>query len=389
MGHDWRPRVLHLRVCAGTGGGPEKTILNSPRFIQSHGFDASVAYLCPPNDPIRESLQDRAIASQCPLFLLDDHGPFDLRLVFRVVQLCRQLKVDILQAHDYKSNVIAWCVRKLFRCRLATMLHGWTDMTGRMPLYKRIDQHFLKYFETLICVSRDLYEECQRLGIPDHRLHFVPNAIDTESFRREEDPPSAKASILARPDRFLIGSVGRLSPEKGFFELIQAVASLQQQGLPVDLWIAGDGPDRPRLAQQIQSCAQNDSIRLLGQVSNLRPFYQAMDLFVLNSLREGLPNVLLEAMAMETPAIATNVGGIADLIEPGKTGYLIDANQEKGLIQSIHTAVRDPNRGAIMAAEARRRVVCQYGFDARMQKIAAVYRNMLSKSGRCKEIPLR
>lgn len=377
MGHEGRPRVLHLRVCAGTGGGPEKTILNSPRFIQSHGFDASVAYLCPPNDPIRKTLQDRAIASQCPLFLLDDHGPFDVRLVFRVVQLCRRLKVDILQAHDYKSNVIAWCVRKLVRCRLVTMLHGWTDMTGRMPLYKRIDQHFLRYFETLICVSRDLYEECQRLGIPDHRLHFVPNAIDTESFRRVDDSGSAKASLRARPERFLIGSVGRLSPEKGFPGLIQAVASLQQQGLPVDLWIAGEGPDRPRLAQQIRSCAHEDSMRLLGQVSDLRPFYQAIDLFVLNSRREGLPNVLLEAMAMETPAIATSVGGIPDLIEPGKTGYLVAPDEEKGLIQSIREAVRDPNRGAAMAAEARRRIVGQFGFDARMQKIASIYRKTL------------
>jgi glycosyltransferase involved in cell wall biosynthesis len=377
-----RPQVLHLRVCAGTGGGPEKTILNSPRFIRSQGFDASVAYLCSPRDPIGESLRARALAADCLFYLLEDHGPFDVRLIFRVAALCRKLKIDILQSHDYKSNVIAWCVRKLVRCRLVTMLHGWTDMTGRMPLYKRIDQHFLRYFETLICVSKDLYEECQRLGIPNHRLHYVPNAIDTESFRRVEDLRSAKASLCARPDRFLIGSIGRLSPEKGLFELIHAVASLQKQGLPLDLWIAGEGPDRPRLAHKIQACAQEDSMRLLGQVSDLRPFYQAMDLFVLNSHREGLPNVLLEAMAMETPAIATNVGGIADLIEPGKTGYLIETDQEKGLIQSIQAAVRDPNRGAVMASEARRRVVFQYGFDARMQKIAAIYWNMLSKTGR-------
>jgi glycosyltransferase involved in cell wall biosynthesis len=179
----------------------------------------------------------------------------------------------------------------------------------------------------------------------------------------------------------LIGSVGRLSPEKGFAGLIQAVACLQQQGLPVDLWIAGEGPDRPHLAQQIQSCPHENSMRLLGQVSDLRPFYQAMDLFVLNSRREGLPNVLLEAMAMETPAIATHVGGIADLIEPGKTGYLIEPDQEQGLIQSMRDAIGDPNRRAAMAAEARRRIVAQSSFDARMQRIAAIYWKILSRTG--------
>ena len=382
MGNDSRPRVLHLRVCAGTGGGPEKTILNSPRFIQAEGFDASVAYLCPPGDPIRESLRDRAAAANCPLYLLDDHGPFDVRLISRVTRLCRELKIDILQAHDYKSNVLAWCVRKWYRCRLVTMLHGWTDMSGRMPLYKRIDQFFLRYFESLICVSPDLVEECERLRIPKQRLHHVPNAIDVEHFRRRLDPISAKEAIQARPDRFLIGSVGRLSQEKGFDRLIQAVVLLQQQGLPLDLWIAGDGPEREELTRIIGQHTTDGSIRLLGQMADLRMFYQAMDLFVLNSTREGLPNVLLEALALETPSIATRVGGVPDLIKPGRTGYLIEPQDDLELVQSIQRAISSPELGAEMAAAGRKNIVERFGFDARMKKIATIYRDMLEKSTR-------
>ena len=382
MNADTRPQVLHLRVCAGTGGGPEKTILNSPRFIRSHGFDASVAYLCPPRDPIGESLRARALAADCPLFVLDDHGPFDARLIFRVAALCRKLKIDILQAHDYKSNVLAWCVRKLVRCRLVTMLHGWTDMSGRMPLYKRIDQHVLRYFETLICVSRDLFEECQRLHIPVERLHHVPNAIDVEYFRRRMDSAAAKETISARPDRYLIGSVGRLSPEKGFDRLIQAVAQLQQQGLPLDLWIAGEGPERENLSHLIQSHAADGSMRLLGQVSDLRVFYQAMNLFVLNSIREGLPNVLLEALALETPSLATNTGGVSDLIENGQTGLLIEPANPQALLSSLGQALADPEQGAVMAQQARQRIVENYGFEARMKKIATIYRDTLQKGGR-------
>lgn len=381
MGNDSRPRVLHLRVVAGTGGGPEKTILNSPRFIKEEGIDASVAYLCSPRDPIGGLLRDRAIEAECPFHLLEDRGPLDVTLIFRIAKLCRKLGVDIIQAHDYKSNVLACCVRRLHPSSLVTMLHGWTDMSGRMPLYKRIDQFFLRFFETLICVSRDLVDECRRLRIPDERLHLVHNAIDVEHFQRRMDTSTAKGAIQARPNRFLIGSVGRLSAEKGFDGLIRAISQLQQQGLPLDLWIAGEGPEREKLASQIASCAEPGSMRLLGQLKDPIPFYQAMDLFALNSIREGLPNVLLEAMAMETPAMATRTGGVADLIENGHTGYLIKPADSEQLLDSLRRATANPEAGAAMARRARARIVEDFGFGSRMRKIAAIYRKTLETKG--------
>jgi glycosyltransferase involved in cell wall biosynthesis len=234
----------------------------------------------------------------------------------------------------------------------------------------------------LICVSPDLVEECERLRIPKQRLHHVPNAIDVEHFRRRLDSVSAKEAIQARSDRFLIGSVGRLSQEKGFDRLIQAVVLLQQQGFPLDLWIAGDGPEREELTRIIGQHTTDGSIRLLGQMEDLRMFYQAMDLFVLNSTREGLPNVLLEAQALETPAIATKVGGVPDLINPGRTGYLIEPQDDVELAQSIQRAISSPELGAKMAAAGRKNIVERFGFDARMKKIAKIYRDLLGKSTR-------
>ena len=381
MGDEARPRVLHLRVVAGTGGGPEKTILHSPRFIRAEGIDAMVAYLCPPQDPIGQSLLDRAQAADCPFYLLHDHGPLDFGLIIRLVRLCRQLEIDIIQSHDYKSNALAWCVRRFYRCCLITMLHGWTDMSGRMPLYKRIDQWFLPCFESLICVSQDLVEECLRLRIPAQRLHLVHNAIDTEHYRRRREPVLAKKAMKASPDRFLIGSVGRLSPEKGFADLIGAVVSLQNQVLAVDLWIAREGPERGRLNEIIESSPAQGSIRLLGQMEDPRLFFEAMDLFVLNSVREGLPNVLLEAMAMETPAMATDTGGISALLRDGETGYLIPPESHSVLGQALRAAIASPGARTAMASAGRELIERDFGFDARIKKIASIYYRQLQQSG--------
>jgi glycosyltransferase involved in cell wall biosynthesis len=375
-----RSRVLHLRVAAGTGGGPEKTILNSPKFIRQFGYDAQVAYLCPPGDPLAESLRARAQASDCPLTIIEDRGLTDLKVVSRVIQLCKRERIDILQTHDYKSNAIGLIVRRFHRCHLATMLHGWTDMSGRMPLYKKIDQWCLPWYQRLICVSEDLLEECRKLRIPERKLKLVHNAIDHHLYQRRVSVAEAKSSIGARPNRFLIGSVGRLSPEKCFLELIEVVAKLQQEGLAIDLWIAGDGAQRTELQHRIAQLGCSDSIKLLGQLQDTIGFYQAMDLFVLNSMREGLPNVILEAMALEVPIIATAIAGIPSLIQTNVTGQLIEAGDLIALKASIQSAIAGASHQTDMAHRARQAIESRFTFEARMGKMAEIYNTLLDRS---------
>lgn len=370
---------MHLRVAAGTGGGPEKTILNSPKFIRQYGYDAQVAYLCPPADPLADSLKVRAQECDCPLTVIPDRGFWDWRVLTQVRRLCRRERIDILQAHDYKSNFIGLLVRRFHRCHLATMLHGWTDMSGRMPLYKRIDKWCLPGYEALICVSEDLVEECRQLKIPEQKVFLIHNAIDTEQFARRVMTNQAKLTIGAKPERFLIGSVGRLSPEKCFAELIDTVIELQNSGKPVDLWIAGDGAERDALQQKIEKLGRGDSIRLLGQISDTKTFYQAMNLFVLNSIREGLPNVVLEAMALETPVIATRIAGIPALIKNGVTGRLIEPADAIGLRAAIEDAILDARTQVVHAVAARKLIEDQFSFDMRMKKIAAIYDLILKR----------
>jgi glycosyltransferase involved in cell wall biosynthesis len=373
------PRVLHLRVVAGTGGGPEKTIINSPRAIRPHGYDAKVVYLAPPKDAVADSLRSRAAAAQCDLTILEDRGPLDFRLVAKLIRRCRRDRVKILQTHDYKSNAVGLMVRRFHRCRLVTTLHGWTDMTGRMPLYKRIDQWCLPFYESLICVSEDLHAECMRLGIPQRKVHLVHNGIDTTEYRRSQTVDEAKATIGASQVRFLIGSVARLSPEKGFDALIDVVGELQRQGLPLDLWIAGDGPERSNLQSLMQSTLVEGTWKLLGQCTpnHTRSFYEAMNLFVLNSIREGLPNVVLEAMAMSTPVVATRIAGIPTLIEDQQTGFLIEPSNRDHLRETIVRAFSAPDRCQSMIEHARERIESQFSFDLRMRRVASIYDRLI------------
>jgi glycosyltransferase involved in cell wall biosynthesis len=366
-------KMLHLRVVSGTGGGPEKTILNSPRFIKEHGYQAQVVYLCPPDPVIQESLRFRASKLDCPLTIVEDHGAKDFRVVGKLLKICRDQKIQLLQTHDYKSNALGLLLRRFHKMHMASMLHGWTDTSGRMPLYIKIDKWCLPWYEQLICVSEDLVQECKKLRIPDHRIQLVHNAIDLKTYSRSLSIQQAKKDLSvdlnAGP---LIGMVCRLSPEKGINEAIAMVRRFESLGRRLQLWIAGDGPYRGEIEKQIHSMGLQRNVRLLGQLADARPFYQAMDLFLLNSIREGLPNVVLEAMALEVPVVATRVAGVPALIRPGQTGWLIEPQDPAMLDNSVLDCLEGTRTNQFVQS-ARLLIESDFSFDRRMQRVASIY----------------
>lgn len=151
---------------------------------------------------------------------------------------------------------------------------------------------------------------------------------------------------------------------------------MQDSGNLIDLWIAGDGPQRADLQSRIEALGLQQSVRLLAQLSDTKIFYQAMDLFVLNSIREGLPNVFLEAMALEVPVIATRIAGIPDLIRDQETGLLISPNDCYGLKNAITMSMGEAERVQEMVRAARQLIESEYSFDSRMAKVACIYDSM-------------
>jgi glycosyltransferase involved in cell wall biosynthesis len=166
--------------------------------------------------------------------------------------------------------------------------------------------------------------------------------------------------------------VCRLSPEKGINEAIAMVNRLERLGKPSQLWIAGDGPFRGEIEKEISRLGLHKNVRLLGQLADARPFYQAMDLFLLNSIREGLPNVVLEAMALEVPVVATRVAGVPALIRPGQTGWLIEPQDPAMLDNSVLDCL-EGTRTNQFVQNARLLIESDFSFDRRMKKVASIY----------------
>jgi len=373
------PLVLHVRSIAGHGGGPEKTILNSPRFLKQLGYRSACAFLHRPSE--LEALRRRADEAQATLVSVRDGGVLDFGVASRVAKLCRALRPAIWHAHEYKSNILGVIVRRLVPLKLVTTVHGWGSLSDghlKTRAYKAIDKRSLRHFDAVIAVSADIFDECLARGVPSERCHLIRNAIDLGDFRRTLPRSEARQAFPFPVKGCLIGAMGRLAEEKGFGVLIRAVARLIADGHDLSLWIAGEGQLKAELQSLVDGLGCEDRIRLLGHVSPARSFFEALDLFVLSSYDEGLPNVVLEAMAMEVPVVATRVAGIPSLIQDGENGILISSGSVDAICQAVQHMVQNHVLAERLTRNALRTLEEFFSFEKRMRAVARVYESLLA-----------
>ena len=370
-----KPMVLHARMLNGTGGGPDKTIINSPRFLDSLGYECICAFYRPANDPGFSAIRKRANEANANILEIDDGGIFDLSMIKKTIKVCREKQVDIWHGHDYKTNLLGWIVSKFHSMRLITTAHGWVDFSGRLPTYYRYEKRWiLPRYETVICVSSTVMEQAIAGGTPASKCVLIENAIDHEQFSRRREISDAKLADHGVPsDKILIGSIGRLSQEKGFDLLIDAVAELINQGLNLQLVIAGEGPEKENLQSQIEQLGMAEQIKLPGFCQDTRSFYETLDLFVLSSHREGLPNVVLEAMAVGAPVLATAVDGVPRIITDGQDGRLIPAGSTQKIRDAIADLITQPERLASLAQQGTKTIKEKWSFQKRMERVAKIY----------------
>lgn len=367
------PVILHARVVTGAGGGPDKTILNSPRFLRRHGYQCTCLFLRPPEDIQFDAIRRRAEQATAEIVELNDRGPWSWSLVERARRVCEKYDVDVWHAHDYKTNLLGLLVARRRPMKLVTTCHGWVERTWRTALYYQVDRLTLRCYERVVAVSADIESKCRQLGVASDRLVLIENAIDTEQYSRRQAISAAKRVLGWKADQPVIGAVGRLSHEKGFDLLIRAVAQMNASGQEVKLVIAGGGPEQAALEGLIRELGVERQVQLLGFQSDLIPIYEAMDIYVLSSRREGLPNVLLEAMALGVPVVATRVAGVPGLLEDRVNGLLVDAGDVPQLVGAASRLLGDTALRSQLACAGMTTIQTRYSFDVRMQKMAALY----------------
>lgn len=373
-------RVLELRSVRGTGGGPEKTILLSAARHADTAVAVTVCY-------IRDARDDRFLVDGLArdlgihyVEIIERHS-FDWRIWGGLMRLIRKARIEIIHSHDYKTDLLALLLGRVTRAVPMATAHGWIRNTPRERVYARFDKRLLARFPFVIAVSEPIRQELLSHGADPARVRRIKNGVDHVTFRRVPGlRERARRSFGIPEDAILVGAVGRLESEKGFDLLLRAAATLAFAPWVV---IAGEGSQRQALEALATQLGISNRVRLLGHCSDTLSIHHTFDVYAQTSRTEGIPNAVLEAMAVGTPVVATDVGGTYELITDGVHGLLVPPENAEAIASALRDTIISPADTNARTRKARNRIETELSFASRLSALEQLYTQLLLNRRSC------
>jgi glycosyltransferase involved in cell wall biosynthesis len=368
-----RLTVLHV-----VGGGPWGGIGTYLSMLARYGVSDGVTHLLACVN-YRDEWCERLLGTDVEICQLPPHRSWDVRLPGFLTRLTKEVKPDIVHTHGYKADCIASLLKARLRCPIVATAHGWTEATVRDRLYKRLDLLALRRFDQVVGVCNYTCDQVASGGVPQWKVIRVYPGVQVCA-----SPESAPTGpVRSRPSipgvEVLYGCVGRLSPEKGHWLLVKSFADIRARGARAHLVIVGDGSERHNLERLAGRLGVGEHVSFLGYQSNPTDLVRSFDVFVLPSLREGLPFVVLEALSMNVPVLASRVGGVPEVIQSGQIGgLLVERGNVEGLTEGMMTLYRSPVLRRTLAWRGRNLVARQFSPQSVVSEIAGIYENFVS-----------
>lgn len=389
-------------------------ILREILFLKQQGFDIHTASINSPDRPPERLTQDEKREAECThyikasgvsgamkaLFLTLITSPvglvrglasvvklarFDLkRLVLHLFYLVEAMMVGHWMKHHQLNHVhvhfatpastVGLLTKRIFGVSFSFTVHGpdeFYDVTA-YSLREKIEAA-----DFVCCIGFFARSQLMKLSDPAQwdKFEVSPLGIDPDLFRPVAFRPA--------PTPFEVICVGRLVPAKGQHILVSAISELVRRGCNIRLRFVGDGPDRASLESMVRQLHLESQVQFEGSVNQdrIRELYAQADLFALASFAEGIPVVLMEAMAMEIACVTTCITGIPELIRSGTDGILVPASDINALANAIELLLRNPSLRHQLAQAGRRRVIEKYNLELNTAGLGEIFERRFCQAG--------
>jgi L-malate glycosyltransferase len=291
----------------------------------------------------------------------------------RVRRLVRDLRPDLVHALHLTSYGFLAALADVHPCIVSVWGTDILQAPRLSPFHWAITRYALRRADHVTATGARLAEATLRYVPPGKPVTVIPYGVDLEQFCPQPRRPSSDVTI---------GSVGRLSPEKGLHYLLQAFAQIGAEQPRVRLLLAGDGPERQRLERLAARLRLADSVDFLGEIPHeqVPQVLARLDIFAMPSTYEGFGVAAIEAAAMEVPVVASNVYGIPDVVDDGVTGLLVPPKDVSALAQTLRSLTTDEERRRQMGRAARAFVAERYSWEENTAQMEALYREMLERA---------
>ena len=351
------PRLLEVLYSFETGGS-ERIGSVLAEGLTARNWHVIVAATHSSDGPMRAALV--AAGLDCHGLDIEHRGRFGRR--WAIFRLCRHLKPDVLHAQHIPMLLLCFWPAWLAGVRRFVVTEHTDHQLRLRPDLRRRLRRYERWITRITVIhsglSRYLVEE---VGIPEERVRVIVNGVDSDRFAPAARDVVVRRTLGVEDDRIVIGCIARLHPDKDHATLVRAFADMRATGHEIDahLVIIGEGETRVAIESLVREAGLEERVTLLGDRSDIDQLMPQLDVFALTSRTEGLPMVLLEAMACGLPCVATTVGGIPGLLRDGG-GELVEPGDVAGFATALGNLCRERTRRRQLGNAARERVLAEY-----------------------------
>jgi glycosyltransferase involved in cell wall biosynthesis/peptidoglycan/xylan/chitin deacetylase (PgdA/CDA1 family) len=376
-------RILQVAYKSEIYGG-ERVLLDLTRGLTKRGHRLYVA--CPSHGPLTDVLRAEGIHH----FVFPMKKTYDLVGMYRLYKILRRHGIDVVQSHGVLVNILS---------RIAAFFAGTpvSISTAHIPLNLKsgrqaqnvLEKMLIPYYLILdnvtsllnyriIAVSHAVKRDLVEQGVSGERVVVVQNGIDP--ILTGEEARYAWGRSGDRDDA-IVGTITRLSPQKDLDTFLLMAKSVVERVPGVKFIVVGDGEQRERLESSADNLGLHEHVTFLGYRKDARELLRTFDVFVLSSLWEGLPIVVLEAMAAEKPIVATAVDGVTEVVEHGRTGFLVEPRKPGALAECVVDLINNPGRARKMGQRGRQRLERFFSAEKVINTVEQLYLyGMLNRS---------
>ncbi|HKY04209.1 MAG TPA: glycosyltransferase [Blastocatellia bacterium] len=380
-----RPRVLHF-ITSFDVGGTERQAVELLNHLAGERFDVRLAVIRKGGSLFTQVADRFPRVYEFPLTRFYDVNA--LRQLLRLRTILITERINILHAHDFYSAFIGTIAARLTSAHvIACQRH--IKLSDRRA--HRWGERVIRRLAHSVLVNSDAIRDHIAANDPSslEKVRVIKNGFGATQHSLEARPATAPDSSRKQAhdqlclelkidcDAKLVGCVASLRPVKGHRYLIEAAARVLESRNDVHFLFVGDGPLRQELEGLSESMGVAANIHFLGERADAALLFSAFDLAVLASLHEGLPNTVIEAMAAESPVVATAVGGVVELIADGETGYLVPPGDSDALARRIAMVLADPGRSTSVARRARDFVRVNFGVGRMVESVEKLYEEVM------------
>jgi len=340
-------KIKVMEIIREAYGGMKEHYVMLLKGLRQRGFD--VLALCNFSQPVMEELKNAGV--EVYPFVIPGEVQFcrDIRRTMMISSVIKEYKADVVHCHGYKAGVVGRLAGMLAGCPRVYTVHNFIlpmAMPAKRWVLGKVECVLSRYTQGIITVSHALKEELvQNCRIPAGKIHVVHNGIPFYNSLNTGDTDfdhNLRRRLNIETDTILVGTVARLIPSKGIDYLLDAIPLVINHIKNVHFVVMGSGPHEQKLVRKALQLGIQDNITFLGYVNDIRNYINALDIFVLPSLSEGLGISVIEAMAAGKPVIATRVGGIPEIVNHDDNGYLVPPSDARELAMAIIYLAANP-----------------------------------------------